>query len=215
MAVSLEKSFCSFFYKSKEPNRDFLYKFGENFNLKNYFIRYKPFLVFLGTFFLVYILLTLAYQGFLSSFPDDKMDSITGMVGNHVDFVLQLVNPDSKVVPDFNKPQASIFYNGKITALLVEGCNVVSVLILFVSFVAAFSGKWKTTLLFIMGGSFLVYVLNIIRIALLTILLYHFPDYRVVVHDIIFPLFIYGVVFLLWIFWVNKFSKYAKKTTTL
>jgi hypothetical protein len=31
-------------------------------------------------------------------------------------------------------------------------------------------------------------------------------------HGVIFPLFIYGVVFILWFFWVNYFSIYATKS---
>jgi hypothetical protein len=29
-------------------------------------------------------------------------------------------------------------------------------------------------------------------------------------HGVLFPLFIYGVVFILWVIWVSKFSLYAK-----
>jgi len=53
--------------------------------------------------------------------------------------------------------------------------------------------------------------LNIFRIALLTTGLYKYPEYGTFLHDILFPLVIYGVVFLLWVFWVLKFSAYAKE----
>jgi len=86
------------------------------------------------------------------------------------------------------------------------------VIILFISFVIAFSGKIKTTLLFILLGSFIIHVLNVFRIALLCILMYYFPKQQHLLHGVVFPLIIYGVVFILWIIWVNKFSKYATKT---
>jgi hypothetical protein len=47
---------------------------------------------------------------------------------------------------------------------------------------------------------------------LLVVLMYHFPDYKEFLHGVLFPLLIYGTVFLLWIIWVNKFSFYAKKS---
>jgi exosortase family protein XrtF len=57
----------------------------------------------------------------------------------------------------------------------------------------------------------LIFILNIFRIALLTKGLYKYPEYGTFLHDILFPLVIYGVVFVLWIIWVLKFSAYAKE----
>ena len=97
-----------------------------------------------------------------------------------------------------------LLYNGKYIARMIEGCNAISVLILFVSFVVSFSGKLKTTLLFILAGSFIVYALNVMRIGLLCMGLYWFPEQESLLHDVIFPLFIYGVVFLLWVIYFSK-----------
>ncbi|MNY08272.1 hypothetical protein D3C86_1411170 [compost metagenome] len=85
-----------------------------------------------------------------------------------------------------------------------------SVMILFVAFVIAFKGKWKHTVLFVLAGILIIHVLNILRIALLAIALYHYPQYEHVLHGVIFPLFIYGVVFGLWVLWVQKYSSHAK-----
>jgi exosortase family protein XrtF len=105
------------------------------------------------------------------------------------------------------------FYNQRFIARIIEGCNGVSVIILFISFVIAFSGKIKATILYIMSGSLLIYILNLIRIALLCVLMYHFPEQEHVLHGVVFPLFIYGVVFMLWLIWIRKFSLYAKTNT--
>ena len=105
----------------------------------------------------------------------------------------------------------TIFFHQKRIARIIEGCNAISVIILFVSFVLAFSGKLKPTLLFVFGGSLFVYVLNILRIAILSVLMFHFPSQVHFLHGVVFPLFIYGVVFILWLIWVRKFSRYASK----
>ena len=102
-------------------------------------------------------------------------------------------------------------YFNKYLARIIEGCNAISVIILFASFIFAFSAKFKTTFLFILLGSALIFVLNILRIALLTIGLYYYPEYEEFLHNIVFPVVIYGVVFVLWIVWVIKFSSYAKR----
>ena len=178
--------------------------------MKKYFIRYKPFLFFLGTFFLVYIVLTLLYQGYLNSFGENKMDSITKMVARNTEQLLRLFDVDAKVVEDQSGLFFKLFYQQNYLARIIEGCNAVSVIILFISFVVAFSGELKATLFFVFGGSVLIYVLNIVRIVFLTILMMRFPEQEHFLHGVVFPLFIYGVVFILWVIWVNKFSKYAK-----
>ena len=181
--------------------------------MKKYFTLYKPFLLFLGTFFLTYIVLTFLYQQYLNSFEENKIDSITRMVSKNTQQVLQLFTNDSSIEESVEHPYMKLFYKQKYVARIVEGCNAISVIILFISFVIAFSGKLKTTLLFIFGGSLLIYVLNVVRIAALSALIFYFPRKESFLHGVLFPLFIYGVVFLLWLIWIRKFSKYASKDT--
>jgi exosortase family protein XrtF len=178
--------------------------------LKKYLIQFKPFLLFIGTFFTVYIVLTVAYKFYLNSFETNDVDGITAVVGRNVEQLMQLFNSDIKIQKSSSNSWMEIWYNKKFLVRIVEGCNAVSVIILFISFVAAFSGKLKATLLFILFGIVSIYVLNIFRIAILTVLLFYYPENNHFLHGVIFPLIIYGFVFILWIVWVNKFSKYAK-----
>ncbi|TGD56953.1 exosortase family protein XrtF [Flavobacterium humi] len=180
--------------------------------MKNYFILYKPFLLFLGKFFLTYLLLASAYQFYLGGFPEGKTDAVTNNVAGFTQQVLQFSDPGSYVREETGQSYFKIYYKQQYIARIIEGCNAISVIILFISFVVAFSGKRKATLLFIFGGSLFVYVLNIFRIALLVMLTYQFPEKEHILHDVFFPLIIYGTVFALWVIWVNKFSKYASKT---
>lgn len=164
----------------------------------------------MGTFFAAYIGLTLIYKFYLNSFESNDIDGITTIIGHNVDQLIRLFSSDIKVYKSFSGSYIEVWYNNKFTIRIIEGCNAVSVIILFVSFVIAFSGKFKTTLLFILFGIFLIYILNVIRIALLAVLLFHYPEKEHILHGVLFPLIIYGLVFGLWVFWVNKFSKYAK-----
>jgi exosortase family protein XrtF len=152
------------------------------------------------------------YQGYLTSFGKIKIDSITKAVAQNTEQVLSFLDRDVSVKENKGEPYMELFYHQQYVARMIEGCNAISVIILFVSFVVSFSGRWKPTFFFIIGGSLFIYVLNVFRIAILCVLLYHFPDQESVLHTVVFPLFIYGVVFILWIIWVNKFSLYAKKT---
>ncbi|SHL48966.1 exosortase family protein XrtF [Flavobacterium saccharophilum] len=178
--------------------------------MKKYLIQFKPFLVFIGTFFSAYIVLTLLYKFYLNNFAANDVDGLTAIVSHNVEQLMRFLNCDISIQKNLFHPYFEVWYNKKYTIRIVEGCNAISVIILFVSFIIAFSGKLKTTVLFIITGSVLIYLLNVIRIAVLTVLLFYFPENVHILHGVLFPLIIYGLVFTLWVFWVNKFSKYAK-----
>ena len=170
--------------------------------MKNYWIQYKPFLLFLVKFIFSYLVLTFSYQYYLNQFDikNNEVDGFTKLVTTQVEQVLLFFNCDDHI---------ELHHVSRI----IEGCNALSVIILFISFVIAFSGKLKNTIYFIISGSIIIHILNISRIALLMVAFYNFPEANFFLHDILFPLVIYGTVFILWIIWVNKYSFYAKKTT--
>jgi len=182
--------------------------------LRNYFLKYKPFLLFLGKFFLTYLLLTILYQFYLSRYDERKgeVDHATRAVSAQSISVLHAFNATAYSDHHPSQPCMRLFLNGKYVARIIEGCNAISVMILFVAFVIAFSGKWKITALFILFGCLIIHILNIARIALLSAGMYHYPEHEHILHGVIFPLIIYSTVFLLWVIWVNKYSSYAKKS---
>jgi exosortase family protein XrtF len=174
---------------------------------------YKPFLLFLAKFFLSYLLLTTVYQFYLSQFDTDKFetDGFTNVVSHQVVQTLSLVEKDVFSNPNKTESSVNVFYKQKWVVRIIEGCNALSVIILFISFIIAFSGKWKHTILFILFGIISIHFFNVMRIASLCLAIYHLPTYSKFLHDVVFPLVIYGLVFILWIVWVNKYSFYAKK----
>lgn len=183
--------------------------------MKEYIIQFKPFLIFLAKFALSYLVLTFIYQSYLNQFNERyfEVDGFTKLVANQSQKVLSLVDDKSYTLPNENEASVKLFYHDKWVARIIEGCNAVSVIILFISFVIAFTGKFKQTFLFIVLGSLLIHIFNVLRIALLCMSIFHYPRFEHILHGVIFPLFIYGIVFLLWIVWVNKYSFYAKKST--
>ena len=179
--------------------------------MKNLLLQYKPFLLFLGKFILSYLILTIIYQTYLNHFDEKQaeVDFFTQSVAEQSAAVLSWFDTKSYTMPHLKEPTVKLFYKGKYISRIIEGCNALSVIILFISFVIAFTGKFRNTTLFILFGSILIHILNIGRIALLCVALFHFPQYEHLLHGVIFPLVIYGVVFLLWVIWVNKYSVYA------
>lgn len=177
------------------------------------FQTHKPFFIFLLKFFVSYAILVFLYDLYLNQFDDSKneVDGITYFVAENVNDLTNLFNWSGQMKLHENEASVKMIFNEKYVSRIVEGCNAVSVMILFVAFVFAFSTRLKPTLLFILFGIGFIYILNILRITLLNYALFHHPNWREILHDIVFPLFIYGVVFILWVVWVTKFSEYAKK----
>lgn len=182
--------------------------------MKEYIIQFKPFLVFLTKFLLSYLVLTFLYQSYLNQFDQKnfEVDKITQIVANQSQMLLSVFDDNSYTMPNLSEASVKLFYHDKWVARIIEGCNAVSVIILFISFVIAFTGKFKQTLTFILIGTAIIHFFNVLRIALLCMAIFHFPEYEHILHGVIFPLFIYGIVFLLWVIWVNKYSSYATKS---
>ncbi|MCL6295691.1 exosortase family protein XrtF [Jejuia spongiicola] len=176
--------------------------------MQELFVKYKLVIKFILTFLIVYVGFSTLYHFYLEFSEGSKFypDYLTHLVAKQTDVLLNGFGYDTQMFPHPEEASIKVILNGKYLARVIEGCNSVSVIILFMSFIIAFSGKLKTTLFFILSGSVLIYAANLIRIALFTIALYHYPERQAVLHDIVFPAVIYGFVFLLWIFWVNRFS---------
>lgn len=181
--------------------------------MKNTIHQHKPFFIFLLKFVLFYLIFTLIYKFYLNQFnvENKEVDGITEFVAHQTKNTLVFFGKDCMIRKHEFEASYKVIYFDKYLARIVEGCNAISVIILFASFVFAFSSKFKDTFLFIIFGAALVFFLNILRIALLAVGLYHYPEYEEFFHNIAFPVVIYGVVFVLWIVWVIKFSAYAKR----
>lgn len=180
--------------------------------MKSLFNKYRPIgsfiLIFLGS----YLLLTGAYLVYLHFGFSEKYypDYITHMVARQTEIILTGLGYEASLSPSPYDRSMLLHINGKALIRVVEGCNAVSVIILFLSFVLALAQQARDTLLYIFAGAVLIYVLNLFRVAFLTIGIYKWPEQQELLHQIIFPLIIYSVVFVLWLFWIRKMTR---KTT--
>lgn len=180
--------------------------------MKSLLLQYKSVIKFIITFLLVYGVLSFVYSQYLelSKGTIYYPDYVTNLVANQSEILLDSFGYDSQVLPHPDEPSMKLLVNEKYVARVIEGCNGTSVIILFIAFVVAFAGKLKTTFFYILSGSVLIYTVNLFRIVILAIGLYHYPWRKEILHSVIFPGIIYGMVFLLWMFWVNRFSKIKK-----
>jgi exosortase family protein XrtF len=161
----------------------------------------------------VYAVLTVGYKFFLQFSSGDKYypDYMTNLVAKQSKEILNALDYRVVLLPHPNEASLKLIINEKYVARVIEGCNSVSIIILFISFIIAFASKFKTTAIYILAGSVLIYIANLVRIVILSIGLYHYPWRKDILHTVIFPAIIYGMVCLLWVIWVNGFSKTKKQ----
>lgn len=89
-------------------------------------------------------------------------------------------------------------------------CNGITLMFLFAVFVIAYPGNIKNKFWYIPLGILIVHIVNIIRIIALAIIAnynYYYLDFN---HTYTFTFIAYGIVFGLWMLWVNKYSKTNK-----
>lgn len=170
----------------------------------------KTVIIFLVKFFGTYLVLFLLYSLYLSK--NQKTASvfacapITKSVAEQSKYLLNVAGFDAKIEQHTSEMSIKLFINNTYVARVIEGCNAISIIILFIAFIVAFASGFKKTALYILFGSLIIYVINIVRIAIIAWAIYKYPAYENVLHTIIFPSIIYGVTFLLWFIWIQKFS---------
>ena len=165
----------------------------------------KSVIKFLATFIISYAVLYFIYYCFLNS--SNNIDFFTKTVSNQTVKLLNFLGYETLTTTNTTNDFILLLVRGKNIANIAEGCNAVSVMILFVAFIFSFYKDLKSTVLYCILGVIIIHVINIIRIVIIVICMYHFPEYANPLHDFVFPAMIYSVVFLLWVFWVKSFQK--------
>ena len=195
-------------------NLNLSYKFG-SVKLFNLLHKNKIIIVFLVKFFTTYFILFGAYSFYLNK-TQQKSDifvcsPITNTVANHVRDVSKMLGYDAEIEQHSEELSIKFMLNGNYVSRIIEGCSSVSIIILFLSFIIAFSGSFINTFLFGLFGSALIYIVNVLRIIAFSIMYHKYPEYQIILHDLLFPSIIYGLIFVLWITWVKFFSNLKTK----
>lgn len=176
--------------------------------------KYKSSTLFLVKFFITYFLLFAIYATYLNKYQVKdsgfQCAPITTIVADQTVSILNFFGYNVVSMQHNKEMSVKLLVNNHYIARVIEGCNSISIIILFVAFIVAFSGPIKSTIIYAFAGSLIIYLINILRIAFLTIMLYKYPNQQMVLHNLLFPAIIYGTTFLLWVIWVQKFSHHKK-----
>lgn len=171
-----------------------------NLSLKNPFIR------FVATASILYMLWYALYILWLQ--PKRTVELL--VVDNLVllsSWMLKLLDYQLITAPVLNENIRTIGIDGTYGLFIADSCAGITLFALFAGFIIAYPGPVKKKLIFIPLGIITIHLINALRIAGLCIITFHAPEYLDFNHHYTFTIIVYTYVFLLWVLWVNKFSK--------
>lgn len=88
---------------------------------------------------------------------------------------------------------------------VAPGCTSLKQWSHWIFIMALFPGPWKHKLWYIPTGILVIQLISIVRISGLAVVLRMWPDSFDFAHDYIFKTLFYGVIFLMWVLWVEFF----------
>jgi len=170
--------------------------------MKNLFREFRPAILFISKFLLIYLIGNLLYGLYVSSFRP-RPDPITDHVSIQTAWLLSATGWDSTSEPETLKPTTNVREGNRNVIAIYEGCNGLNVMIIFVAFVMAFGPWHQSGLWFIPLGLVVIHLANLARLYLLFLVSLKMPHYLYFTHKYLFTAFIYLVTLLLWMVWVK------------
>ncbi|MCB9046083.1 MAG: archaeosortase/exosortase family protein [Chitinophagales bacterium] len=97
-----------------------------------------------------------------------------------------------------------IMLNGEKAVSIARQCNGLELIALYLGFIICLPTKTKRMLTFGIAGTIIIYVLNIIRAALLAVMYNQSHSMTEFAHHYVFKIAIYLVVFFGWVLYIKK-----------
>jgi exosortase family protein XrtF len=164
----------------------------------------KKLIVFASKFVGIYLLLNLLYLLWIN-FLGNQIDGISELVAIVSQKILLIIGYDVTLVNSELHPRILFYYNKVNYITVSEGCNGVSVMITFFASILSFRGAAKSKVLFLSIGLLGVFLLNVLRVSSLFYVALNHHQWFSFLHEYAFTALIYTLVFLLFIFWINKY----------
>ncbi|HBV16973.1 exosortase family protein XrtF [Chryseobacterium carnipullorum] len=166
---------------------------------------FKPVLNILLRFIVIYLVLLFAYQFYLNVSKAGGLDPFSRIIADQVASIQKALGFPTLLYDDIKNEQVWFYVKKNYVTRMVEGCNAISVMILFIAFVFAFY-KGLKTFIYALAGIVMLYIMNLLRIVGLNIVMSDYEEYGKMFHDFIFPAVIYGTVVVLWLVWIKFFA---------
>ena len=171
---------------------------------------FKPTLLFLARFLVIYVVGNLAYGAWITHWHPQP-DPLTHEVTQQSATIIRTLGFEVQVHDYPNKPTTYIQLRSNAIVSVYEGCNGANVALVFLAFLLAFGPYTRAMIWFAPLGLLALHLANLARIVLLFLVSLYEPEYLYFTHKYLFTAFIYLVAFLLWMVWVVKLAKPTPK----
>ena len=99
---------------------------------------------------------------------------------------------------------SKIYHNGKEIIYVIDRCNGLELIVLYIGFIVCMPSKFWRKLLFIIAGAILLDITNILRCSVLIYLQEYHRTYFEIAHYYLFKASMYTITFLMWIIFARK-----------
>ncbi len=109
----------------------------------------------------------------------------------------------------YTEGDMDIFKGDRKVLIIADVCNGLELIALYIGFIICMPAQVSRKLIFIIGGTMLIYIVNILRCAALVQIYLHYPQYLDFSHHYLFTTIIYVFIFLLWLIFSKKLTIHA------
>ena len=170
-----------------------------------------PTILFLTKFVGIYVVGNFLYGVYVTKY-EPAPDPVTHWVTKQTAVVLSLGGWPSEIEDQKTRRTTNLIHDEKPILAVYEGCNGINVMIIFVAFLFAIGPYRQALVWFIPLGLSIIHLMNIIRITLLFFVAIYMRDQMYFVHKYFFTAILYIVVFILWVWWVKRYSLHKPVT---
>lgn len=152
--------------------------------------------------------------------PSGLLDKpLTALVGQHTSAVLNFFSASADYSfaqvrfavtnePDqLGEPlNAVIYYSGKPVLTVAHACNALELFVLYTGFLICMPASFTRFFSYLFTGTLLIYCMNVLRCAALAWLSNFKPGMLDFAHHYLFKIILYGIIFVLWLFYTKQTS---------
>ena len=108
-------------------------------------------------------------------------------------------------------PDNILWFTSGSSVKIVWSCTALKQSFIWLIIMLVARGKWLRKLWFIPLGFVAIYLFNILRIALIAMIIEHHPELFELMHSYIFKYLFYLMLFCMWVWWTNSLSGMPKQ----
>lgn len=106
---------------------------------------------------------------------------------------------------EFNTIDKTMYFPDNRFIRITSGCSGLKLFYEWIILMMLYPGPWRPKIWFIPLGMIIVHLTNLFRVIILAVIIMWKPDYWDFSHDYILRPFFYFIMFLMWMFWEEKF----------